>query len=161
MAFIASKRKTRPNESDEAGELNIIPYLDILMNLIIFILLSMTGLATFGSLNVSAARHSTKDGTAPTQDALLLTVGIAQTGYFVATAATGGPSLPKKTDGTYDYVALNETMKRFKADHPNETKIIVSADKDLPYDVLVATMDAVRETADHQPLFRDVTLAAF
>ena len=57
MAFHFSKRKIRPKEDEESGELNIIPYLDILMNLIIFILLSMTGLATFGILNVNAPNY--------------------------------------------------------------------------------------------------------
>ena len=34
-----SKRRFRPKEEEVKGELNIVPYLDILMNLIIFMLL--------------------------------------------------------------------------------------------------------------------------
>jgi hypothetical protein len=57
MAFHFSKRKLRPKEEEETGELNIVPYLDIMMNLIMFMLLSMTGLAAFGILNVNAPSY--------------------------------------------------------------------------------------------------------
>ena len=57
MAFYYSRRKLKPREEEEAGELNIVPYLDILMNLILFMLLSITGLASFGILNVSAPSY--------------------------------------------------------------------------------------------------------
>ena len=49
MAFFYSKRKLRIRGHEEGGELNIVPYLDILMNLIMFMLLSITGLAAFDS----------------------------------------------------------------------------------------------------------------
>src|SRR5829696_8526767 len=90
MAFHFSKRKLRPAEEEEAGELNIIPYLDILMNLIIFILLSMTGLATFGILNVNAPNYGGAGSTSdtPQKPPLLLSVAISKKGFFVA--ATGG-----------------------------------------------------------------------
>ena len=59
MAFYASRRKLRPKEhGEEGGELNIIPYLDIMMNLIMFMLLTMTALITLGVLNVTAPSTS-------------------------------------------------------------------------------------------------------
>ncbi|HXX29662.1 MAG TPA: biopolymer transporter ExbD, partial [Myxococcaceae bacterium] len=57
MAFFYSRRKLKIREDTELGELNIVPYLDILMNLIMFMLLSITGLAAFGILNVSAPNY--------------------------------------------------------------------------------------------------------
>ena len=181
MAFHFSKRKIRPKEEEETGELNIIPYLDILMNLIIFILLSMTGLATFGILNVNAPNYGGGSGdNDPNQKPpLLLTVAIAPTGFFLA--ATGGvlpgvgegaqagaapaagqpPTIAKKADGTYDYVALTDKMKEIKTAFPAESKVILAADKDIQYEILVGTMDALRETPDHRLLFPDVTLGTF
>src|SRR4029077_16759581 len=90
MAFYFSKRKIRPKEDEETGELNIVPYLDILMNLIIFMLLSMTGLATFGILNVNAPSDGAGAWSAdpPWKPPLLLNVSISKKGFFVA--ATGG-----------------------------------------------------------------------
>src|SRR3954469_24292002 len=89
MAFYFSKRKLRPAEEEEDGELNIVPYLDIMMNLIMFMLLSMTGLAAFGILNVNAPSYggpSAAVGDSPEQPKLLLSVLISKKGYFIAGA---------------------------------------------------------------------------
>jgi biopolymer transport protein TolR len=179
MAFYFSRRKLKPREDEEVGELNIVPYLDILMNLIMFMLLSITGLSAFGILNVNAPNYGgpstqmTEEGDKPK---LLLTVLISQKGFYVA--ATGGvlgqqpqgqpnpaeapPSIPKKADGTYDYSALTESMVNVKKEFPSESKVIVGAEGDIPYEVLVQTMDAIRETPgkDRKLLFTDVTLGA-
>src|SRR5215475_8071604 len=103
MAFFYSKRKLRTRGRVEGQELNIVPYLDILMNLIMFMLLSITGLSAFGILNVNV-----------------------------------------------------------KKEFPSESKVIVGAEGDIPYEVLVQTMDAIRETPgkERKLLFTDVTLGA-
>jgi len=181
MAFFYSKRKLRVHDREEGQELNIVPYLDILMNLIMFMLLSITGLSAFGILNVNAPNYGgpttqiTDEGDKPK---LLLTVLISKKGFYVA--ATGGvvgqqqqaqnqpnpseapPSIPKKADGTYDYTALTESMVNVKKEFPSESKVIVGAEGDIPYEVLVSTMDAIRETPgkDRKLLFTDVTLGA-
>lgn len=177
MAFHVSKRKLKPKEEEETGELNIVPYLDILMNLIIFMLLSMTGLATFGILNVSAPSYGGGGGGGNPDEKppLLLTVAIAKSGFYVA--ATGGvlpgieqqgsaaegapPTIAKKADGTYDFALLNNKMKEIKGAFQDETKVIIAAEADTPYEVLVGTMDSTRETSDRKLLFPDVTLASF
>ena len=181
MAFYFSKRKTRPRESDEVGELNIVPYLDIMMNLIMFMLLSMTGLAVFGILNVNAPSYggpSAGVGETTDQPKLLLSVLISKKGYFIAgagavlgqetptgeaTAGTEGePTVPKKGDGTYDTAALTAKMVQIKTAFPSESKVIVGAEADISYETLIDTMDAIRETGggDRKILFSDVTLAA-
>jgi biopolymer transport protein ExbD len=179
MAFFYSKRKLRVRDREEGEGLNIVPYLDILMNLIMFMLLSITGLSAFGILNVNAPNYGgpntqiTEEGEKPK---LLLTVLISKKGFYVA--ATGGvvgqqsqgqanpaeapPSIPTKGDGTYDYTALTESMVNVKKEFPSETKVIVGAEGDIPYEVLVSTMDAIRETPgkERKLLFTDVTLGA-
>lgn len=177
MAFYFSRRKIKPREEEEGGELNIVPYLDILMNLIIFMLLSMAGLATFGMLNVNAPNYGAGAGAGGDNDkpALTLTVAVAKSGFFIA--ATGGvlpgqtepsaapgegaPTIPRKADGSYDYDALTAKMMEIKTTFPTESKVIIAAEADTDYDSLVSTMDATRETADRKLLFPDVTLASF
>jgi biopolymer transport protein TolR len=179
MAFYYSKRKLRPAEEGHQGELNIVPYLDILMNLIIFMLLSMTGLAAFGILNVNAPNYGGAPAAGagnPDEQKLLLTVLISHKGFFVAGAGAvlsgepaaagaqptteGQPTIPKKADGTYDFTALTAKLLTVKASFPTETKVVLTAEADTSYETLIQTMDAVRETpAEHKLLFPDVTLA--
>lgn len=177
MGFYFSRRKIKPKEEEETGELNIVPYLDILMNLIIFMLLSMAGLATFGMLNVNAPTYggAAGSGGGDEKPPLTLTVAVAKTGFFIA--ATGGvlpgqtepsaapgegaPTIPLKADGSYDYSALTSKMMEIKASFPTESKVIIAAEATTNYETLVETMDATRETPDRKLLFPDVTLASF
>ena len=159
MAFHFSRQKLQPKEEEQSGELNIVPYLDILMNLIIFMLLSMAGLATFGMVNVSAPEIAPPRGDAQ-RPALTLVVAVARTGFFIE--GTGGPvAIPRKADGHYDFDALTARMQDLKARFPEENKVIIAADADVDYESLVATLDATRETADRKRLFPEVTLAQF
>lgn len=178
MAFHFSRRKLKPKEEEESGELNIVPYLDILMNLIIFMLLSMAGLATFGMLNVNAPSYGAAAGSGAGNDEkppLTLTVAVAKTGFFIAATGAvlpgqtepsaapgeGAPTIPIKGDGTYDFEALTSKMKDIKATFPTESKVIIAAEATTSYETLIQTMDATRETSDRKLLFPDVTLASF
>jgi biopolymer transport protein ExbD len=172
MAFYFSRRKLKPREEEEAGELNIVPYLDILMNLILFMLLSITGLASFGILNVSAPNYGGPSAgvqqDTPDTPKLTLSVLISKQGHFInsenAILGEGGntPTIPVKADGSYDYAALSAKMLEIKQAFPTETKVIIAADAEVQYEALIATMDACRETAgkDRHLLFPDVTLGA-
>ncbi len=173
--------RRRVRHEEETGELNIIPYLDIVTNLVMFMLLSMTGLISLGVLNVSAPRIS-GDAAAPGQQSeqprLLLTVAIGRQGFYVAGA--GGvlgqdaaandparpPTIPLK-DGKHDYAELTAQLSKIKDQYPSETQVILSADPEIQYDILVQTMDACREasvkkpdgTVERRPLFFDVSLS--
>ena len=172
--------RRRIREEEHQGELNIVPYLDVVVNLVMFMLLSMTGLITLGVLNVSAPKIGGEAAAAASdQPKLLLTVAIGRAGFFVAGAggvlgkepekpdATRPPTIPLRPDGRYDYAALGEQMKKIKEQFPNETAVILSADPDVLYDVLIQTMDACREAAvktadgktERKPLFFDVSLS--
>jgi len=172
--------RRRIREEEHTGELNIVPYLDVVVNLVMFMLLSMTALITLGVLNVSAPKIGGEAAAtnADNQPKLLLTVAIGRQGFYVAGAggvlgpdapapdATRPPTIPLR-DGKYDYATLSEQMKKIKDKFPNETAVILSADADVVYDVLIQTMDACREasvrTADgkseRKPLFFDVSLS--
>jgi biopolymer transport protein ExbD len=172
MAFYYSRRKLKPREDEETGELNIVPYLDILMNLILFMLLSINGLAAFGIVNVSAPGYGAPSTTVapeanPEQPRLVLSVLISKKGHFINSenailGQDGAPTVPLGADGSYDYASLNAQMLKIKSAFPSETKVIVAADPEIPYDTLIQTMDALRETREkpHRVLFPDVTLGA-
>ncbi len=172
--------RRRIRDEEHAGELNIVPYLDVVVNLVMFMLLSMTGLIALGVLNVSAPKLGGEASAVAEENKpkLLLTVAIGKQGFFIAGAggvlgqdapspdATRPPTIPLK-DGRYDYGSLGEQMKKIKEQFPTETAVILSADPEVLYDVLIQTMDACREgsyarpdgTSERRPLFFDVSLS--
>ena len=88
MAFHFARHKLARQGADETGELNVVPYLDILMNLIIFMLLSMAGLATWGMVNINAPHTTSLEAEPPA--GCVLTVTVAKTGR----RATGSACSP-------------------------------------------------------------------
>jgi biopolymer transport protein ExbD len=176
--------RRRVREEEETGELNIVPYLDVVVNLVMFMLLSMTGLISLGVLNVSAPKIGGEAGGAAAQaeagPKLLLTVAIGKQGFYIAGAGgvlgsdanaadlTRPPTVPLRSDGKYDFAALSAQLATIKEKFPSETQVILSADGEVVYDVLVQTMDACRELvvkgtdgkpSERKPLFFDVSLS--
>jgi biopolymer transport protein TolR len=174
--------RRRVREDEHVGELNIVPYLDVVVNLVMFMLLSMTGLITLGVLNVSAPKIGGEGSAAVAQDAgpkLLLTVAVGRQGFYIAGA--GGvlgstanatdlsrpPTIPLREDGTYDFSALSAQLVTIKEKFPSETQVILTADGSVIYDILIQTMDACREQvlksadgkSERKPLFFDVSLS--
>jgi biopolymer transport protein TolR len=145
MAVYFSRRKLR-RETVDVGELNIVPYLDIMMNLIMFMLLTMTVLITLGVLNVTAPSYGPSASAGEgDKNKLTLTVAITHQGFFVA--GTGGvlpgasadnnqPTLGLK-DGQFDYDGLTQKMIDIKKLFPDNTKVILTADANLPYMTLI------------------------
>jgi hypothetical protein len=72
------------------------------------------------------------------------------------------PIVPKLPNGQYDYKSLTEKLKEIRSapDNATETKANFSADAQVPYDIVIATLDAMRTTEDGKLLFPDVALAA-
>jgi biopolymer transport protein ExbD len=159
-------RKTRrihaPSETEPSGELNITPYLDVLVNLIMFLLVTQAALLSLGIVDVTAPIHG--DGKAHADEGLKLTIGIAREGFFIA--AKGGvlgqsehrPSIPMRSDGAYDYPALTAELRAIKHAFPDCDRVYVAADADIAYDTIVRTLDASREDQEG-PLFPKVAFA--
>ncbi len=158
--------KRRVRQEEHVGELNIIPYLDIVVNLVMFILLSMAGLITLGVLHVDTPSAGGGDAAMANPDEgpkLLLTVGVTNRGFYVAGASgvlegladpasamdkERPPTLPLK-NGQYDYDGLTRLLVEIKTQleqkGSDEKTVILVAEMDVPYDVLIRTMDATRE----------------
>ncbi|MCS6914018.1 MAG: biopolymer transporter ExbD [Myxococcota bacterium] len=165
---------------EESGELNVVPYLDIVMNIIMFLLVTVTFSAAMGHINVNTPTTATV-GLGDQQEErnkpeLNLTVSISERGFTIA--ASGGvlyegwtwgpeglvqttnniPTIPLR--GTeYDYARLTQQMAIIKSKYPDETKVIINANPQITYDKVVATMDAIRNDGP-RVLFPDVLLSA-
>jgi biopolymer transport protein ExbD len=170
------RRRTRHLQFlERTGELNIVPYLDIMVNLIMFMLVTITTAIGLSVLGVSAPRYGQSEAggpATPPKEELQLTVLISLKGHYVSVRGsyvgvdgkplTKGaprpetPTIPMK--GTeYDYQALSELAAKIKLEAPQETRVILVGDYRIAYDTVVKTMDALREK-DRKTLFPDVFL---
>jgi biopolymer transport protein TolR len=171
--------------AEEGGELNLVPYLDIVTNVIMFMLATTTFAAALGDINISTPGYARDTALAeePPPDKpkneLNLTVNVGATGFTILTSGTKlfqgfsfDPSGSLKNDGTalptipkkgaeYDYDFLARKMQEIKnvPDAKDETKVIVNADPAIPYEIVVNTMDACRNNGP-KLLFPDVLLSA-
>lgn len=151
---------------EEAGELNLVPYMDIVTNIIIFLLASVVNQVALGNINVSSPTIQGSGGPSeenqPDKPPLNLTITVGASGYVVA--ASGGvlPAIPKLPNGQYDYKTLTTKLKEIKSnpDNADETKATFNADAMIPYDIVIATLDAMRQADDGKLLFPDVNFAA-
>jgi biopolymer transport protein TolR len=179
FTFVRKKRGKIHHDmgEEEGGELNIIPYLDIIINLIMFLLVAQATLVSLGMIDVTAPSYSIAGPAGgageKTEKPLRLTVGIGGDGFYVA--ASGGvlgneegtgeltpdgvertkPTIPMKADGSFDYPALARKLRAIKNSFPKTTSVYVAADENIPYEVIVKTLDASREDASGQ-LFPNV-----
>jgi biopolymer transport protein ExbD len=153
-------------QEEEAGELNLVPYMDIVTNIIIFLLASVVNQVSLANINVSVPSISggagAEDTPPPEKPPLNLTVSVGATGFTVA--ASGGvlPIVAKLPNGRYDFKSLTAKLKEIKSapDNAAETKANFSADANISYDVVVATLDAMRMDDAGKILFPDVAFAA-
>lgn len=175
FTFVRKKRSktSHIHEEEGQGELNIVPYLDIIINLIMFLLVAQATLVSLGMIDVTAPSYTSMGAGGPGQDPanqekqLRLTVGIAAQGFYIA--ARGGvipgqeeaanveltadgvtrapPTVPKKADGTYDYPSLARKLRAIKALYPDATAVYVAAEDATPYEVIVKSLDSCREDA--------------
>jgi biopolymer transport protein TolR len=125
--------------AEEGGELNLVPYLDIVTNVIMFLLATITFAAALGDINVSSpttASQAQLQNQPPPEpkNELNLTVSVSTL-----------PTIPKKGND-FDYEGLARTMSMIKASPTakNETKVIVNANPEVVYDVIVQVLDACR-----------------
>jgi biopolymer transport protein ExbD len=155
-----------PSASDEGGELNVVPYLDIIMNVMMFVLVTVS-VAFASSINTAAA--SPFPGPAPLAG-LHLTALITSQGVALKTAggalapgceALGAGITVPNHDGGYDLGALTACARHIKGlrEAAHERQVSVTASPNVPYEVVISVMDALRadETGE---LFPEVSLGA-
>lgn len=159
------RRATRVEEPTPADdELNIIPFLDVVVNLIMFLLLTMT--ASLAAREVHAQLPTTNpnpSAAAPFRPTVVLTEG----GVFVSSArghygpgceAVGeGPAVPL-IGGEPDWLALRACAERMKAAHPDAHSLALSADPMVEMQWVIGAMDALH--GPNESLFGDIVLAA-
>ena len=192
----------------EGGEINLVPYLDIVTNTVIFMLATTATAVALANINVQAPRYSPPSATASSdtpddpsekKEKLNLTIAISNRGFIVAgaggvmkapddtlptikctSALTAGrcPAYIAKRHNAklgieesywvdkYDHKALRELLQKIKSRFGHERRAILSADRSIPYQIVVNVMDTVRGkhtakcTGDDNCLFDQIVLSA-
>jgi biopolymer transport protein ExbD len=154
-----------PRSETEDVELHLLPFMNLMTLLIPFLLLSATfvQLATIGTTLPAI----TKDPAPAATESLRLTVAIDDDGYLL----TGNESLfegesrlriPRGLDGAWDTPALAEAAVAIKEAHPSERALLLSPELDVPFEEIVAVLDATRERSVDgvtTELFPDVSVS--
>lgn len=157
------------------GEINLIPYMDIVVNLILFLMLSSTGLIQYAVVNVTAPEESNSEAQpsqAPPQVVRLgLTAAVTRQGVYLMGEGAGltplldlqnPPSFANSaTDGgmKIDFSALQKRLIELKNAAPKESSIVITAEPAVPYESVIQIMDCARQDAGGRILFPDVMLS--
>ncbi len=161
------RMRERFEEAEEEHiEINLVPYMDIVTNIIIFLLASVVNQVPLGTVNVSSPTFGGAGGDGqPDKPALNLTVTVGGTGFTLAGSGGVMPPIPKLPTGDYDYGALTAKLAEIKKEFAEETKATFNADAVTSYEIVVKTLDAMRTYKDEKDqqekqLFPDIVFAA-
>ena len=205
-ARMAMKRREEEIEIEEieGGELNLVPYLDIITNVVLFLLASVTTGLVLGTINSALPEYA--EGAAPTEPSqnpteeppiqLVAAVTKTEIQLFSLSGLEGSVPNPKlrvpatRPGQEYDYKKLTDaaleivkrrwggrpvlstvdgksacvrdgqTIARTECRPEKATEIFLIVDGDIPYQVVIGTMDALREAPDGTVLFPGVIFSS-
>jgi biopolymer transport protein ExbD len=164
------RRLSQPRElapDEEGGELNIVPFLDIVVNILIFVLATVAVTFTSsietnppGAGGAGVRQEATKS--------LGLTIMVVNQGFSIKAqggnvapgCAGAGPgiAIPKTAD-QYDFAQLQECVSKLKRSAPEfeeETQAFIAGNPDTDYQTVISVIDAIRSDSQGAPLFPDV-----
>jgi biopolymer transport protein ExbD len=136
-------------------DLNLIPLMNLFVTMIPLLLLT-AAFYHIGMVSVSVPtqdpggeQSSVEEG----ETAVTVNIQISDKGYTVtASSATLSEetlreldaSIPKRSDGTYDFAKLTAALERIKRRYEKSETIVVVPDKNIAYQDMIETMDAAR-----------------
>jgi biopolymer transport protein ExbD len=128
-------------------DLNIVPMIDMMVILVFFLLFT----AVFSHTNILELNLPAPNSSVPElPKGLNLEVIVRQNSIEIADRNSGVlRTLPKK-EGEYDYAGLSEFLQSVKAKYPQTLAASVLLEQNIPYDVLVQTMDNTRVWQNRQ-----------
>jgi biopolymer transport protein ExbD len=141
-------------------ELNLVPYLDVMVNLIIFMITVTAYIVQLKEAPVLAPAYGGGGGGGADQKPFL-TLVISSRGFGILSSddsKVAGSELAKE-GGAYPWKKLNEKLHEYHQAQTLAENLVVTADGTIPYKVVIQAMDAAR-TYKKQPMFPGITLAA-
>ena len=137
-----SLRIRRRHQGDDPTELNITAFLNLMVILVPFLLISAVfSRMTILELNIPPAPPAS-DNQPKKEFQLVVTIR----SHSIEVGDTLGgliKNIPSNQDG-YDYLSLSKLLKTVKARFPEKTTASILSEPDIKYDTLVQVMDKVR-----------------
>lgn len=133
-----AKRQRKPHETPE---LDITTFLNLMVVLIPFLLIS----AVFSRVTIMELKVPTGAGGAAGKPNFTIEVIIRDLGLEIADGSNVIAAIPKK-GAQHDMQKLSEILLRLKAEYPEKEDATVLMEPKIPYDNLIQVMDAVRST---------------
>jgi biopolymer transport protein TolR len=204
-ARMAVKRREEEIETEEmeSGELNLVPYLDIVTNVMLFLLATITSGLLIGTINSSLPEYAQGGGGGPQAGdeppiQLVVAVTKSEVQMFSLSGQEGTLEAPKVkvaaiTPGAkYDFTKITEAgteiverrwkgLRILNAEDPanpkcldmdgkpapinacrpkGATEVILMVDSEIPYDVVIGAMDALRQNPAGLILFPGVIFSS-
>jgi biopolymer transport protein ExbD len=150
-----SKRSRRHKRRREAGELNITAFMNLMVVLTPFLLITavFSRLAIL-ELNLPASQSETSEQQEPE---FQLEITVRESGIEVGDRNAGTLSRLAKAGDTYPLEELSAYLARIKQRFPDKADATLLLEPDISYQVLVAVMDKVRVTERRDPASDQVT----
>lgn len=165
LAHRRVRRALAARASDDGGaassELNIVPFLDIVTNLLLFLLATVSTVIVVAQVDARLPPMHPGPGEGARTVSVTLTergIVVAGPGGFVAPGCESTQSASTFAVRARDYAALSACMASVHG-RVDDDRVIVSADPQVPYEDLLHAMDAVRSHGD-RALFREVLISA-
>jgi biopolymer transport protein TolR len=167
------RKRTKPvdlDPSETSSELNIIPFLDIVVNLIMFLLVTTEAVLLMAQIESDLPKIAKGRGhSGEVSTPLNLNVTITDKGVIVSGSGgklapgcdkteVGGSMTVSKKANKYDWKALTECAVKVKKVFPTEDTVTVGANPTIAYENIVAAMDAMRNKGQ-QELFPRVMIS--
>ena len=155
----------RAKKGHEEVHLNLVPLMDALVTLIIFLMATTTLLNIVeidSALPIASNQEPPKSSKPPIQ----LTVKIKNNSEFLVEADFGRKFAPKRIrpldssefqgqadveNSLFDFPGLHDVLVQVKTLYPFEQTVVLNPEAGVPYDVLVQVMDVSRNLSDSDP----------
>jgi len=139
-----------------ATELNITPFMNLMVVLIPFLLSGVV----FSRLAILEMKLPTSQSettaSKPAKDPFRLVVTLRKQGVTVLGTGIERAKFPKK-QSAYELEGLSAFLEQVKAKNPAESALILLSEPEIPYEALIAVMDACREK-EGTVLFPDISI---
>ena len=180
----------RPRLPDPIEPINIMPLMNIIMLLIPFLIMS-TEFIKLGVINVTAPKIGSSSSDQkqpekkPEKPPLNLTVSVTDKGMTLITrgdkqfrkdarstskreAPKKLPTIKKNDQNKHNFRELTDCLNKIKKLFPEEKRIIIMAEPEIKYEVIISLMDSSRTSKEYpenikeskEGLFPEVILSA-